>query len=58
MYASCKDCAYIDQILDFLGKKIEACGNLYDSPDRAAYLSVHSYILQMQRTMRNDTRRT
>lgn len=58
MYASCKGCAYITQILGFLEKKIDACGNLYDSPDRAALLSVYSYISQMQRTMQDDTRRT
>lgn len=55
---SCKDCSYIDQILDFLEKKIDACGNLYNSPDRAALLSVYSYILQIQRMMQNDQRRT
>lgn len=58
MYASCKGCAYITQILDFLEKKIEACGDFREAPEGHTLLSVQSYILQMQRTMRHDQRRT
>lgn len=47
----CKECDVLDKILDFLDKKIEACGSFKDGPEGAVLKSVKDYVLKMQDEM-------
>lgn len=47
----CKECDALDKVLDFLDKKIEACGAFKDGPEGAALQSVREYIVKVQKEM-------
>lgn len=47
----CKERKVLAQILDFIDKKIEACGAFKDGPEGAALCSVREYILKVQDDM-------
>lgn len=47
----CKERKALAQILDFIDKKIEACGVFKGGPEGAALRSVREYILKVQDDM-------
>ena len=47
----CKERKALAQILDFIDKKIEACGVVKGGPEGAALRSVREYILKVQDDM-------
>jgi len=47
----CKECDVLDKVLDFLDKKIEACGSFEDGPEGAVLKSVRDYVLKIQDEM-------
>lgn len=46
----CKECEVLDRILDFVEKKIEACGSFQNGPEGAALKSVMEYALKLRET--------
>lgn len=46
----CKESKELEQILEFIDAKIEACGSFKDGPEGAALKSVMEYALKLRET--------